>query len=138
MLDDRDCLRWSLGHSGSGEGRGTQGRVGAIQVDEVDEQEFASGLQLADLPDPDLLIRTGGEQRISNFLLWNLAYSELYFSDVLWPEFGARDFDYALSHYSEKQRRYGHTGEQVEAADAEDTHRYSGMSPYSCLARCYL
>ena len=90
---------------------------GVISVDEVDENEFASGLALADLPDPDLLIRTGGEQRISNFLLWNLAYSELYFSDVLWPEFEETQFDDALSHFSEKQRRYGHTGEQVEAVE---------------------
>jgi undecaprenyl diphosphate synthase len=67
------------------------------------------------LPDPDLLIRTGGEQRISNFLLWNLAYSELWFTDVLWPEFDATTFDQALSYYRGKQRRFGHTGDQVES-----------------------
>jgi undecaprenyl diphosphate synthase len=88
---------------------------GSLNTDDVDEQTFAAGLQLAGTPDPDLLIRTGGEQRISNFLLWNLAYAELWFTDVLWPEFGAQDFDAALEHFCSKQRRYGHTGGQVEA-----------------------
>ncbi len=86
---------------------------GSLQVDEIDESEFACGLQLAMAPDPDLLIRTGGEQRLSNFMLWNLAYAELWFTDVLWPEFGAKEFDEALSFYAGKQRRYGHTGDQV-------------------------
>lgn len=88
---------------------------GELPVDAVDEDEFAKGLQLAGIPDPDLLIRTGGENRISNFLLWNLAYAELWFTDVLWPEFGAEQFDDALSYFASRQRRYGHTGEQVEA-----------------------
>ena len=87
---------------------------GALQVDEIDETEFARSLQLGTTPDPDLLIRTGGEQRISNFLLWNLAYAELWFTDVLWPEFDAKHFDEALLFYSGKQRRYGHTGDQVK------------------------
>ncbi len=89
---------------------------GEIAASEVDETAVAAALQLGDTPDPDLLIRTGGEQRISNFLLWNLAYAELWFTDVLWPEFGKQDFDAALAAFSAKQRRYGHTGEQVEAA----------------------
>jgi undecaprenyl diphosphate synthase len=72
-------------------------------------------LALAGIPDPDLLIRTGGEQRISNFLLWNLAYSELYFTDCLWPDFRERQFDEAMFFYGMRQRRYGHTSEQVEA-----------------------
>ena len=66
-------------------------------------------------PDVDLLIRTGGEQRISNFLLWNLAYAELWFSDRLWPDFGPQDFDDAIEHFAQRQRRFGHTGEQVGA-----------------------
>jgi len=66
------------------------------------------------MPDPDLLIRTGGEHRISNFLLWNLAYAELWFTDVLWPEFDVSAFDDALQFYAGKQRRFGHTGDQVE------------------------
>ena len=88
---------------------------GSLELDAVNDEEFASGLQLADIPDPDLLIRTGGEQRISNFLLWNLAYAELWFTEVLWPEFDAAVFDEALSFYASKQRRFGHTGDQVEA-----------------------
>jgi undecaprenyl diphosphate synthase len=88
---------------------------GSLQVDDIGDDEFASGLQLAGVPDPDLLIRTGGEQRISNFLLWNLAYAEFWFTDTLWPEFDQASFDEALSFYATKQRRFGHTGEQVEA-----------------------
>jgi undecaprenyl diphosphate synthase len=91
--------------------------AGEIQASDIDDEAFASELQLAGIPDPDLLIRTGGEQRISNFLLWNLAYSELWFTDVLWPEFGKTDFDKALAYFAGKQRRYGHTGDQVEAAE---------------------
>jgi undecaprenyl diphosphate synthase len=87
-----------------------------ISVDEIDDDAIASELALAGLPDPDLLIRTGGEQRISNFLLWNLAYAELWFCDTLWPDFDEQDFDKALRFYAQRERRYGHTGEQVEAA----------------------
>jgi len=79
----------------------------------LDEAEFANGLALAGLPDPDLFIRTGGEQRVSNFLLWNLAYAELYFTDTLWPDFSAADFALALQHYAGRQRRFGKTGAQV-------------------------
>ena len=87
-----------------------------IGVDEIDEDRFSAELQLAGQPDPDLLIRTGGERRISNFLLWNLAYAELWFCDCLWPDFGAAQFDEALSFFAKRQRRYGHTSEQVGAA----------------------
>ncbi len=92
-----------------------QAAAGTLQIDEINDTSFAAELALAGLPDPDLLIRTGGEQRISNFLLWNLAYSELWFTDVLWPEFDASVFDRALSNYGGKQRRFGHTGDQVES-----------------------
>ena len=92
-------------------------RSGELAASAIDDDVFAAGLQLGDIPDPDLLIRTGGEQRISNFLLWNLAYAELWFTDVLWPEFGKAEFDEALAYFAGKQRRYGHTGEQVEAAE---------------------
>lgn len=91
--------------------------AGEIDADEIDEAGFAAGLQLADVPDPDLLIRTGGEHRISNFLLWNLAYAELWFSDVLWPDFDESALDAALDFYSRRQRRYGHTGDQLEAVE---------------------
>ena len=89
--------------------------AGAMTAAEVDEATIASRLQLAGVPDPDLLIRTGGEQRVSNFLLWNLAYAELWFCDTLWPDFGEKQFDAALEYFAMRQRRYGHTGEQVEA-----------------------
>ena len=88
---------------------------GKVRVDDIDESMIASGLQLAGLPNPDLLIRTGGEQRISNFLLWDLAYAEFWFTDVLWPDFDKNEFDRALAFFAAKQRRYGQTGEQVEA-----------------------
>jgi len=87
---------------------------GSLQVDDIDDDKFAAELQMSDMPDPDLLIRTGGEQRISNFLLWNLAYAELWFTDVLWPEFDEAVFDEALCFFARKQRRFGHTGDQVE------------------------
>jgi undecaprenyl diphosphate synthase len=94
----------------------SRAQAGEITDGDVDEQAIADELQLGGMPDPDLLIRTGGEQRISNFLLWNLAYAELWFTDVLWPDFGKEQFDTALADFASKQRRYGHTGDQVEAA----------------------
>ena len=86
---------------------------GSLAPAAIDEERFAAELELGSLPDPDLLVRTGGEQRISNFLLWNLAYSELYFCDCLWPDFGEQEFDEALLTFARRQRRYGYTGEQV-------------------------
>ncbi|MGL5003911.1 MAG: polyprenyl diphosphate synthase, partial [Casimicrobium sp.] len=73
--------------------------------------QFTKYLAFADQPDPDLFIRTGGERRISNFLLWQLAYTELYFTDVLWPEFNEREFDTALEWFASRERRFGQTGE---------------------------
>jgi undecaprenyl diphosphate synthase len=90
--------------------------AGEIDPADVNEETLAAEMQLAGVPDPDLLIRTGGEQRISNFLLWHLAYAELWFTEVLWPDFDKAEFDKALAVYAGKQRRYGHTGDQVEAA----------------------
>ena len=89
--------------------------AGDLVPEDINESSFAAELQLAGMPDPDLLVRTGGEHRISNFLLWNLAYAELWFSDVLWPDFGERDYDAALDYFAQRQRRYGHTGEQIGA-----------------------
>jgi len=95
------------------------GRVqdGELAAQDINSELLSAELQMGDTPDPDLLIRTGGEQRISNFLLWNLAYAELWFTDVLWPDFDKPEFDKALAFYAAKQRRYGYTGEQVEAAE---------------------
>ena len=92
--------------------------AGEMSSADIDDESIAAGLQIRDVPDPDLLIRTGGEQRISNFLLWNLAYAELWFCDVLWPDFGEQQFDDALAFYGRRQRRYGHTGDQVEAVSS--------------------
>ncbi len=86
---------------------------GEISVADMHDDNFAAELALGDAPDPDLLIRTGGEQRISNFLLWNLAYAELWFTECLWPDFDAQEFDEALAFYASRQRRYGYTGDQV-------------------------
>jgi undecaprenyl diphosphate synthase len=79
----------------------------------VSEDDFAQGLSLYGMPPLDLLIRTGGERRISNFLLWDMAYAELYFTDTLWPEFDPGQLDKALEFYAGRQRRFGRTSEQV-------------------------
>jgi undecaprenyl diphosphate synthase len=79
----------------------------------IDETLFARHLDTAFMPDPDLLIRTGGEHRISNFLLWQIAYTEIYFSDILWPDFDEHCLDEALAWYASRQRRFGMTAEQA-------------------------
>jgi undecaprenyl diphosphate synthase len=88
---------------------------GELQPDDISQDSFGQALQLGALTDPDLFIRTGGEKRISNFLLWNLAYTELYFSDVLWPDFDVAGFTAALDFYAARQRRYGLTEAQTGA-----------------------
>ena len=90
---------------------------GSIRPEEIDESRFAASLALAGLPDVDLLIRTGGERRISNFLLWNLAYAELYFSDCLWPDFDRSQIDAALAYFGGRERRFGLTSEQLSRSD---------------------
>jgi undecaprenyl diphosphate synthase len=82
----------------------------------VTAEAIASRLVTAGVPEPDLFIRTGGEHRISNFLLWQLAYTELYFTDILWPDFDEAGLDSALEYYAGRQRRYGKTGEQIKSA----------------------
>ena len=83
-------------------------------IDAISEETVGQHLATAFMPDPDLLIRTGGELRISNYLLWQIAYSELYFSDVYWPDFSEDDLHRAIQSYQQRQRRYGKTEEQVE------------------------
>ena len=87
--------------------------AGQLIAAEISEEHIAARLALAGIPDPDLLIRTGGEQRISNFLLWNLAYTELYFSDALWPEFSPQHLQSAFDFYAQRERRFGKTSDQV-------------------------
>jgi undecaprenyl diphosphate synthase len=89
--------------------------AGTLQAADIGEAQIAERLALAGIPDPDLLIRTGGEQRISNFLLWNLAYTELYFSEVLWPEFGPVELGAAFDFYAQRERRFGKTSAQISA-----------------------
>lgn len=90
-------------------------RNGDLAPDEIDETTISAHMTTAGIPDPDLLIRTSGEYRISNFLLWQLAYSELYFTDCYWPEFSREEFYKALVDYSQRERRFGKTSEQVQA-----------------------
>lgn len=87
---------------------------GDIQTDDITEETFAQFLALSGSPDPDLFIRTGGEMRVSNFLLWQSAYTELYFTAVLWPDFGKKELQKALAFYQSRERRYGRTSEQVK------------------------
>jgi len=88
--------------------------AGRITLDEVDETRFNGYLYTADMPDPDLLIRTSGEMRISNFLLWQLAYTELYYCDVNWPDFGKKELHRALHDYQSRERRFGQTSDQLQ------------------------
>jgi undecaprenyl diphosphate synthase len=103
--------RWDIAQSV----RALAGEVanGRLDPDSIDEETIGRRLCTAGQTDPDLFIRTGGEQRISNFLLWQSAYAELYFSDLMWPEFDADALVAALRDYARRQRRFGLTGEQV-------------------------
>jgi undecaprenyl diphosphate synthase len=95
-------------------------QAGKIAVADITEEQIAARLALAGIPDPDLMIRTGGEQRISNFLLWNLAYTELYFSEALWPEFSPAHLMAAFEHFAQRERRFGKTSAQL--AVKADSH----------------
>lgn len=86
---------------------------GEMQLQDIDDKAISDNLTTFDMPDPELLIRTGREQRLSNFLLWQCAYSELYFSEVMWPEFDKEELCKAIYNYQQRQRRFGKTGEQV-------------------------
>jgi undecaprenyl diphosphate synthase len=91
--------------------------LGKIDPEGLDEKSFAAYLYAPDLPDPDLLIRTGAEQRVSNFLLWQIAYSELHLSERMWPEFRRAEFENAILDYQRRERRFGLTSEQVQLDD---------------------
>lgn len=86
---------------------------GKLKADDIDEQSLNEALSTACYPHPDLLIRSSGEQRISNFLMWEIAYSELYFTPVLWPDFTKDDFYRAIVDYQARERRFGKTSEQI-------------------------
>ncbi|MDE7410432.1 MAG: isoprenyl transferase [Paramuribaculum sp.] len=90
---------------------------GTLAPDEIDDGVVAQELTTTSIPDPDLLIRTGGDLRISNFLLWQIAYSELYFTPVLWPDFGAKEFYEAIIDYHNRERRFGKTSQQIQSSN---------------------
>ncbi len=90
--------------------------AGRLDPEHITPELLGAQLCLNDAPEPDLFIRSGGEQRISNYLLWQLAYTELHFTDCLWPDFDRTQFDVALESFARRQRRFGMTGEQVEQA----------------------
>jgi undecaprenyl diphosphate synthase len=96
---------------------------GALRADAIDEQRFANALQLAGIPDPDLFIRTGGDHRISNFLLWNLAYTEIHICDALWPDFDVSHLEAALESFAARERRFGLTRQQAEDQAREAARR---------------
>jgi undecaprenyl diphosphate synthase len=94
-------------------------KEGKIAPDAITEETVSQHLNSSFQPDPDLLIRTGGELRISNYLLWQIAYSELYFTPVYWPDFNNDELLKAVEYYQTKQRRFGKTGEQVEEEESK-------------------
>ena len=103
----------AINYSGRSELVRVARRLVANEAKEVTEEAFVRELYLRELPDPDLLIRTGGEYRVSNFLLWQIAYTELYFTPVFWPDFDAEQLYKAIVDYQARERRFGMTGEQV-------------------------
>ncbi len=92
-------------------------KSGDLKPEDITEQTISDGLTTSDLTEPDLFIRTGGEQRVSNFLLWQLAYTEFYFTDTLWPDFGNEDLDAAIASFGQRERRYGKTSEQIQGKE---------------------
>ena len=100
----------------------TEVAAGTLRAEDIDEVAVGARMSLADLPAPDLFIRTGGDHRISNFLLWQLAYTELWFTDLLWPELDHATLQLALDDYAGRERRFGLTSAQVVDATTEQTH----------------
>ena len=119
--NDRLCLQIAANYGGRWDITQAARRLvadvqaGRLSPGSIEEGTLAERLSFADQPDPDLFIRTGGEKRLSNFILWQSAYAELYFTDLLWPEFDAAAYGLALDDYARRQRRFGLTGEQVQA-----------------------
>ncbi len=85
-----------------------------MQSEEITEEMISAELTTAAIPEPDLFIRTGGEERVSNFMLWQMAYTEFYFSETLWPDFGSQQLDNAILSFSDRERRFGKTSEQIQ------------------------
>jgi len=108
--------RWDIVNAAKSIAR--KARDGELDPENLDADMFAEHVSLADISEPDLFIRTGGEKRISNYLLWHLAYTELYFTDVLWPDFSDVELKKAIDFYNGRERRFGRTGEQVQENNA--------------------
>lgn len=105
--------QWDMAHAA--QALAAKVAAGELKAEDITPELMGEHVQMADLPPVDLMIRTGGELRISNFLLWQTAYAEFYFTDALWPDFDAAALDTALADYATRQRRFGRTSEQVEA-----------------------
>ena len=118
--NDRMTLTLCLSYSGRWEITQAAKKIaekvksGEINIEQIDEKCFSNFLSTNDMPDPELLIRTSGEERISNFLLWQLAYSEFYFTEKFWPDFGKEDLYEAIVNYQNRERRFGKTSEQLK------------------------
>lgn len=120
--------RWDIAQSARQ--LATQVKAGQLQPDAIDESMISAGLSFADCPDVDLFIRTGGDLRISNFILWQAAYAELYFTPVLWPDFDATVYQQALDDFAGRQRRFGLTAEQVTGQESDqETGQVVGQVP---------
>lgn len=117
--NDRMTLTLCLSYSGRWEITDATKRIaekvksGELDIEQIDEKCFSDNLSTSGMPDPELLVRTSGEERISNFLLWQLAYSEFYFTDKFWPDFGKEDLYQAIVDYQSRERRFGKTSEQI-------------------------
>ena len=106
-------LNLAISYSGRDEIVNSIKKISDSNYENIDEELISNYLMTRSMPDPDLLIRTGGEYRISNFLLWQIAYTELYFTEILWPDFNYKDLDKAILNYTNRQRRFGKTSEQI-------------------------
>lgn len=105
--------RWDITHAAKELSKKVE--LGELKPDDINEQLMQNYISMGDVPAPDLCIRTGGEKRLSNFLLWQFAYTELYFTETYWPDFSEKDLDLALESYNKRQRRFGMVSEQVES-----------------------
>ena len=102
---------------------------GELQTEDIDQDVFSAHTCLAGVPDPDLMIRTGGDHRISNFLIWQAAYTELYFTETLWPDFNDAVFTDAIHCFQQRERRFGHTGEQIQESAAQTAEQSNEDAP---------
>ena len=120
--------RWEIVHAAKELAR--QVEAGQLKADDICEDLFKKALSTSDIPDPELMVRTSGEQRISNYLLWQLAYAELYFTDTLWPDFRKEDFFKAIFDFQHRERRFGKTGDQL----LSEKHSPSSATTYNKTA----